>query len=179
MVWALDRFLRFARVIYNNRAWSRKNPELSNATVELLSEDMVRLTLRRRFTWIPGQHAYVMLPSISNLPIESHPFTIASIPELHANGPESNVVFLITGRSGLTLRLRNHVIQNGTSTIPAFIDGPYGCPPDLRSFTTCILIAGQRDAFILSSSLDTSIQVVRGFPIYSRFFSISYGGYHI
>ncbi|KAF9468795.1 FAD-binding domain-containing protein [Collybia nuda] len=140
MLWALDRFLRFSRVIYNNRLWSRKNAGLSNATVELLSEDMVRLTLRRHFTWIPGQHAYIILPSISNLPIESHPFTIASIPE--SRSKENSAVFLISGRSGLTLRLRNHATQNGTNTIPAFIDGPYGSPPDLRPFTTCILIAG-------------------------------------
>jgi len=26
--------------------------------------------------------------------------------------------------------------------VSAFIDGPYGCPPDLKRFSTCILIAG-------------------------------------
>lgn len=147
MVWALDRFLRLARILCNNRVWSRKNPDYSNAIVELLSDDTVRLTLRRRFTWTPGQHAYIMLPSISTLPIESHPFTIASIPELHTNTEDKSVVFLIRGRSGLTLRLRNHAAQNGANTIPAFLDGPYGYPPDLRPFTTCILIAGQSDPF--------------------------------
>ena len=118
--------------------------DASLATIELLSSDTVRLTMRRRISWRPGQHAYVVLPTVSDLPTEAHPFTIASIPH-KLDGSESkerDVVFLIRGRSGFTARLMEHADKNGTCVVPAYMDGPYGCPPDLTRYTTCVLIAG-------------------------------------
>lgn len=129
------------RLVWNNKMWSRVHS--GDALVELVSEDTIRLTLRRRISWVPGQHAYVILPTVSNLPFEAHPFTIASIPEGDGNTKDSDVVFLIRGRGGFTRRLREHAARDHGGRVPAFLDGPYGCPPDLRSFTTCILIAGQ------------------------------------
>ncbi|KII94680.1 hypothetical protein PLICRDRAFT_169410 [Plicaturopsis crispa FD-325 SS-3] len=145
VLWAFDRVLRTCRLLYNNRVWSRANDQHSKATVELLSEDTVRLTLRRRFSWKAGQHAYVILPSVSNLPTEAHPFTIASIPGNldGSEGPEDkDVVFLIRGRTGFTGRLRDHARSGKPGDVTALVDGPYGSPPDLTSFSTCILIAG-------------------------------------
>ncbi|KAF9483940.1 hypothetical protein BDN70DRAFT_903886 [Pholiota conissans] len=137
VVWAFDRTLRLGRLVWNNKMWSRDYS--GDALVELISEDTIRLTMSRRITWTPGQHAYVILPTISNLPFEAHPFTIASIPE---SGKQCSVVFLIRGRSGFTQRLRQHAIKDHGNRVPAFLDGPYGCPPDLTAYTTCILIAG-------------------------------------
>ncbi len=117
--------------------WSRDHA--GDALVELLSEDTIRLTLTREISWSPGQHAYVILPSISNLPFEAHPFSIASIPE---DGKKSDVTFLIRGRSGFTQRLRQHAANDHGSRVPAFLDGPYGCPPDLTRYSTCVLLAG-------------------------------------
>ncbi|TFK43398.1 FAD-binding domain-containing protein [Crucibulum laeve] len=142
LVWAFDRSLRGVRLLWNNRVWARKDSGFSTATVELLSEDTIRLSLRRKITWTPGQHAYVILPTISTLPVEAHPFSIASIPELVGASDDNNVVFLIRGKGGFTQRLRDHATRNAISTVPALLDGPYGCPPDLRPFSTCILIAG-------------------------------------
>ncbi|KAI0796559.1 ferric reductase NAD binding domain-containing protein [Abortiporus biennis] len=145
VVWAFDRVLRFTRLLWNNRMRFSGQHSGSVATVDLLSEDTVRLTLRRRMNWRPGQHAYVILPSVSELPTEAHPFTIASIPQALDGtcGPdEKDVVFLIRGRSGFTGRLRDQAAANGNHTVPAFIDGPYGCPPNLTGFSTCVLIAG-------------------------------------
>lgn len=156
MVWALDRILRLARMLWNNRIWSRANPNDSLATIELLTEDTIRLTLRRRLTWTPGQHAYVVLPSVSSLPMEAHPFSIASIPEPRDDGGETDVVFLIRGRTGFTQRLRNYTVNNGMGTVPALLDGPYGHPPDLLPFSTCILIAGP--SFSLISMFEFRIQ---------------------
>ncbi|KAF8897417.1 hypothetical protein BD779DRAFT_1608032 [Infundibulicybe gibba] len=142
MIWASDRFLRIARMLFNNRFWDRSNPEHSIAIVKLLSDDTIRLTLRRRCMWKPGQHAYVTLPTISSIPTEAHPFTIATIPTAIPGTDDVEVGFLIRGRAGFTKRLREYAIRNPNSTVPALIDGPYGCPPDLRMFSTCILIAG-------------------------------------
>ena len=115
--------------------------------MELLSPDTIRLTLKRQhMTWRPGQHAYVILPTVSEIPTEAHPFTIASIPNAldgTSGDKEKDVVFLIRGRSGFTGRLRDHAEKNGVCTVPAFVDGPYGCPPDLTKYNTCILIAGR------------------------------------
>ena len=100
--------------------------------------------------WTAGQHAYIILPSVSTLPIEAHPFTIASIPHsINGDGledeesSEKEVVFLIRGYSGFTGRLREHAsVKSKPASVPAYIDGPYGIPPDLKSYSTCILIAG-------------------------------------
>ncbi|PPQ99070.1 hypothetical protein CVT24_003630 [Panaeolus cyanescens] len=140
LVWAFDRFLRVCRLVLNNRFWSRSHA--GDALVELLSEDTIRLTLTRRMSWTPGQHAYVILPSVSQMPFEAHPFTIASIPSNANDKGENDVVFLIRGREGFTRRLREHAVTSPGSRVSAFLDGPYGCPPDLSQFTTCVLVAG-------------------------------------
>ncbi|EJF56585.1 hypothetical protein DICSQDRAFT_71178 [Dichomitus squalens LYAD-421 SS1] len=145
VVWAFDRVLRTARLIWNNRGRGGTRHGYGSATVELVSSDTIRMTLRRKMNWRPGQHAYVILPTVSGMPSEAHPFTIASIPQsLHGNdgNVEKDVVFLIRGRTGFTGRLREFASRNGVCRVPAFVDGPYGCPPDLTKFSTCILIAG-------------------------------------
>ncbi|KAI0352818.1 hypothetical protein OH77DRAFT_738752 [Trametes cingulata] len=145
VVWAFDRVLRTARLLWNNRGKGGADREFGTATVELVSADTIRLTLKRKFSWRPGQHAYVVLPTVSDLPTEAHPFTIASIAGSldGSEGPsEKEVVFLVRGRSGFTGRLRDHAERNGETRVPAFVDGPYGCPPDLSKYSTCILVAG-------------------------------------
>lgn len=163
-LWALDRALRALRIAWNNRPPFFGGSESSLATVELVSKDTIRLTLIRRFNWKPGQHAYITLPTISRLPLEAHPFTIASIPgdpRIGASrGSEDNeVVFLIRGRSGMTGRLRHFAMRENCSAlmVPAFVDGPYGFPPDLLTFTTNILIAGN---FNLRSQHDLELTTV-------------------
>jgi len=140
LIWGFDRALRLGRLVWNNKLWNPTHP--GDALVELLSEDTIRLTMSRRISWTPGQHAYVILPSVSKLPFEAHPFTIASIPEASGENKGCDVVFLIRGRSGFTQRLRDLASNDHGCRVPAFLDGPYGCPPDLRQFSTCVLIAG-------------------------------------
>lgn len=147
VIWAFDRVLRGLRLLWNNRFKVSGDHHECKATVELLSDDTVRLTLRRRFNWRPGQHAYVVLPTISTLPTEAHPFTIASAANKldgteAAFGEERDVSFIIRGREGFTGRLREHAKNGKTATVPAFVDGPYGCPPDLTRYSTSILVAG-------------------------------------
>ncbi|KAI0832548.1 hypothetical protein BC628DRAFT_1309259 [Trametes gibbosa] len=145
VVWAFDRVLRTARLLWNNRGKGSTDHEYGTATVELVSADTIRLTLKRKFSWRAGQHAYVILPSVSDLPTEAHPFTIASISKSldGTDGPsEKDVVFIIRGRSGFTGRLRDHAHRSGECRVAAFVDGPYGCPPDLSKYNTCILIIG-------------------------------------
>ncbi|EIW61249.1 uncharacterized protein TRAVEDRAFT_69649 [Trametes versicolor FP-101664 SS1] len=145
VVWAFDRVLRTTRLLWNNRGKGGTDHEFGTATVELVSSDTIRLTLKRKFHWRAGQHAYLVLPTVSELPTEAHPFTIASIsqPLDGTEGTsEKDVVFIVRGRNGFTGRLREHAQRSGESRVAAFVDGPYGCPPDLSKYSTCILVAG-------------------------------------
>ena len=137
--------------------WTRSCRDAHHASVELLTSDTVKLTLRRQMTWSAGQHAYVILPSVSKLPTEAHPFTIASIPQ--SIDGSSELVFLIRAQGGFTARLRELATRKGApSSVPAYIDGPYGNPPDLKGFSTCVLIAGGSG---ISYTLPLFLDIVR------------------
>jgi ferric-chelate reductase len=163
IVWGLDRLLRLVRlVLFNHSYFGFSSGTTLDARPELLSEDLVRLTLRRppHFRWSAAQTAYIILPSVSTLPFEAHPFTIASIdPESH-NKPDEvdqkkgseegegaaesywkELVFLINVREGFTKRLSDIASRN--EMVKAFLDGPYGSTPDLCRSDTCVLVAGK------------------------------------
>ena len=88
-IWGLDRLLRIFRVIfYNNHLFSMTRgtgfsgmDDGLSATAELLSPKLVRLRVMRppHLKWTPGQAAYLIMPGVSTIPIEAHPFTIASV----------------------------------------------------------------------------------------------------
>ena len=83
LIWALDRFVRLARVVYYNHLYFGfgKKADRLDASVELLSPHFVRLHIQRppHFSWTPGQTAFLTMPAVSGNPLESHPFTIASV----------------------------------------------------------------------------------------------------
>lgn len=90
-------------------------------------------TLRRPIAWTPGQHAYLILPSVSNLPSEAHPFTISSIPYpvdgSQSESKDHDMVFIVRGMNGFTKRLHEHANDRGPGTVTAVVDGCYGYPP--------------------------------------------------
>jgi hypothetical protein len=71
-VWGLERFTRIARLFYRNIG--RRG---GKALVESLPGNAVRVTLdlARPWTFRPGQHAYLYMPSIGLW--TSHPFSVA------------------------------------------------------------------------------------------------------
>lgn len=136
-----------------------------DATIELLSENVVRLRLCRppHFHWSPGQAAYLIMPSVSTLPFEAHPFTIASLDSslLSTTMPEGQpgsdeidevqvlgssapfwkeLVFLINVHEGFTKKLKEVAARKGQ--VKVFVDGPYGPSPDLGCYDTSVLVAG-------------------------------------
>ncbi|KAF8512481.1 ferric reductase NAD binding domain-containing protein [Gautieria morchelliformis] len=140
LVWGIDRAIRTSWLLFSNLPFLHSNT--SPSTVEILSNDALRLTVsRRHITWRPGQSMFVNLPSISTLPFESHPFTISTVAESKG---EKELVFLIKARNGLTGRLRDVAREASGSTkkINVILDGPYGSPPDLSPFSTVVLMAG-------------------------------------
>lgn len=137
-----------------------------DATTELLSENVVRLRLCRppHFHWSPGQVAYLIMPSVSTLPFEAHPFTIASFdssllsissPEDQSSSKENNeiqvlgssasfwkeLVFLVNVHGGFTKNLKEVASRKGQ--VKVFVDGPYGQSPDLSCYDTSVLVAGE------------------------------------
>lgn len=158
MFWALDRLMRVARVVVCNHLYCSFNrrARLQDATTELLSDDFVRVRVRRppHFQWSPGQTAYLIMPSVSTFPLEAHPFSISSIDsaQFHPGARDEysrrdgaahwkELVFLINVRGGFTKRLKEFAAKN--QTVKLFIDGPYGSAPDMAVYDTSIFIAGE------------------------------------
>ena len=78
-------------------------------------------------------------PTLS--PFQSHPFTIVNLPEGDENSKK--MVWIIRARDGFTKRLKEYAnVKDGVATAPVFLDGPYGAPPDITPFSTCVFIGG-------------------------------------
>ncbi|OCH90968.1 hypothetical protein OBBRIDRAFT_875289 [Obba rivulosa] len=138
IIWSIDRFGRYGRILLFNFVLRVKDPK---ARVEPLGGDTTRVTLRRRVLggWTAGQHVFLAFPTLG--PGQSHPFTIANVaPE--SGSKEAEMVFVIRACNGLTRQLLERAEKDGKCELPVTIDGPYGCPPDLSAFETCIFVAG-------------------------------------
>lgn len=165
VIWGLDRLIRVIRlVVFNHSYFGLRSGSMMDATAEFLSGDFVRLRLHRpsHFHWAPGQTAYLIMPSVSRLPFEAHPFTIASLNSTLFDVPEEQeptsekcaeidlakgvapswkeLVFFINVRKGFTARLKDAALKG--DKIKVFVDGPYGPSPNLGSYDTSVLIAG-------------------------------------
>jgi ferric-chelate reductase len=63
-VYLIDRSWRFARVVkYLYVAYVPK--DITRAFVAVLAEDTIRVTVRTKAQWVPGQHVYLHCPSLS------------------------------------------------------------------------------------------------------------------
>jgi predicted ferric reductase len=161
LIWGLDRLIRLVRLVVFNHSYFgfKKGSGTMDASVELLSPHFVRLRLRRppHFHWSPGQTAYLIMPEVSTIPFEAHPFTIASVDTTHGEGdifpiteekgalgenePHwKELVFFINVHGGFTKNL--HDIAEKVGKVKVFVDGPYGKSPDLTDYDTSVLIAG-------------------------------------
>ncbi|KAF8838286.1 hypothetical protein BDN67DRAFT_907648 [Paxillus ammoniavirescens] len=186
-IWGSDRLLRVVRlIVFNHSYFGFRSGSTMDATAELLSEDFVRLRFHRppHFHWTPGQAAYLILPSVSRLPFEAHPFTIASFDSdlfnsvaeendesnqrslaKHALGSSTpfwkEIVFFINIRGGFTVRLKEAALTG--QKLKVFVDGPYGPSPDLGSYDTSVLIAGGSGvSYTLPTLLDIIEKVREG-----------------
>ncbi|GJJ08729.1 hypothetical protein Clacol_002948 [Clathrus columnatus] len=139
--WGFDRFLRVVRTVWNNRGLSP-----TQIKGEIVSPNMIRLSIHQWMTWKAGQAVYITIPKISMMPFEAHPFTMANIPTAEKNKP-NELVFLIKVKNGFTKRLYHSILEaqdkNEEFRFNAFIDGPYGSPPpDLDTFSDVVIITG-------------------------------------
>jgi predicted ferric reductase len=153
-IWVLERLSRVARVMYRNVGSGG-----TKAVVEALPGNAVRVTLdlARPWTFRPGQHAYLYMPSIGLW--TSHPFSVAWSQE--AERPDekkglamsrqdilamqkTSMSFVIRARTGFTAKLykKAAAAPEGRISTRCFAEGPYGGEHKMHSYGTVMLIAG-------------------------------------
>ncbi|RHZ49536.1 ferric reductase family protein [Aspergillus thermomutatus] len=147
-----DRVARYAWATYANLSiFHASKPNQHSlwanlATLTPLPGNVTRITIENPgVRWKPGQHVFLTCHSI--VPLQSHPFTIASIPD------DGKMEFLVRAQKGSTRRFfhyaskHHHVLGSGEPS-PAqrprtmLIDGPYGTIRPLRQFDSVVLLAG-------------------------------------
>jgi NAD(P)H-flavin reductase len=103
------------------------------------------------FTWTPGQHIYLWIPSLG--PIESHPFTVANPhPNPTASGrTRADAELFVRAHAGFTRRLhalaqRRAATPGATVALRSFVQGPYGAHPDWAAFDALLLVSASTGA---------------------------------
>ena len=163
-LWAFERSARLTRLIYRNVGAGG-----TKAHVEVLPGDAVRVTMdvARPWTFQPGQHAYIYMPTCGLW--TSHPFTVAwsentvRVQDVESSSEgdaekggsiitetQQNVLgtgktklsFIVRRRTGFTDSLYQKASKSvsGKFSTSAFVEGPYG-GESLRSFGTVLLFA--------------------------------------
>lgn len=158
---------------YSSRGTYMAPPGFAHATLMPGRTVRLRLIPPHHFTWAPGQHVLLTVPSISKL--NSHPFTISSICDQQASSDDNReVVILIRTRTGFTRKLWQHVEElenagklgdkpNFRFTPPrrgvllrAYIDGPFGSSVRAcwTSYSTVLIFAGGSGISFAASILE-------------------------
>lgn len=151
-----DRSIRGLRVVYANVSYfhpkQRKEGHMSavwacKAEFTPLPHNTTRVVIQNPpISWTPGQHVFLSCHSI--VPLQSHPFTVASIPE------DGRMEFIIKAEKGGTKRFFRYAEKlNGSPASSDLkrsrtvaIEGPYGCIRPLRQFDSVVLLAGSTGA---------------------------------
>lgn len=153
VIWGADRFWRVARLVYGNVGKGGRR-----ALVEALPGNAVRVTvsMARPWTFKPGQHAYMYMPTIGLW--QSHPFSVAWSEEAEDHLSEklamnrqdilemrkTTMSFIIRGRTGFTNTLyqKAAACPRGQLQTSCFVEGPYGELHSMQSYGTVMLFAG-------------------------------------
>ena len=130
VVYIIDRLVRLFRE-KGSQLILRKEHRLCKGT------DMVRLSIPRTFTYLPGQYCDIKVPLVSTL--EWHPFTIASSPH------ENEMLFYIKVNGDWTQKLYDRIQQHEKDhdEIQVHVRGPYGAPAQhVGQYEHVVLISG-------------------------------------
>ena len=132
-----------------------------SAEIQALAGEITVLTVHDvGFSWKAGQHVLLWCPTLG--PLESHPFTIANIPDGGNREKSPNKVqLIIRARSGFTRKLfRRAVSSQATSSaaVTAFLTGPFGNLPTWNTYETLVLISASTGASFTLPILDTVLK---------------------
>ncbi|KAI9657464.1 MAG: hypothetical protein M1821_003146 [Bathelium mastoideum] len=155
----IDRLMRLGRVLWINLSFlhrkqqsGTRNTGIFSCQAEFtpLAHETTRITIRNPpISWRPGQFVFLSCHSI--VPLQSHPLTIASIPE------DGQLEFIVKCNKGATRSFFRHATKNGrlpSSTADmkialgkvTTIEGPYGKTRPLQQFDSVVLFAGSTGA---------------------------------
>ena len=147
-----DRVLRLAVVLYVNVSIFHSKQQRRNgfwtckAVFESVEDGVTRITIQQPpIHWKPGQHIFLSCHSV--LPLQSHPFTIASLPQ------DQKMEFLVKAQKGGTKRLHDYSRHMGRLPLTrtdvvalrervVAIEGPYGRTRSMRQFDSVVFFAG-------------------------------------
>lgn len=153
-----DRLVRGLNVLYHNLSvfhpTQRREGNMGlwacKAEFTPLPHNTTRITIRNPPTsWKPGQHMFLSCHSV--VPLQSHPFTAASIES------DGKLEFLIGSQRGGTRRFFRHAEKLADlpktdddrrlrTTKTVALEGPYGNMRPLRQFDSVILFGGSTGA---------------------------------
>ncbi|KAI9823473.1 MAG: hypothetical protein M1832_002484 [Thelocarpon impressellum] len=156
-LFGLDRLVRLASVLYTNlslfhpkqrRAGKCGGLWACRAEFTPLPHHTTRITIRDPpVGWWPGQHVFLSCHAV--VPLQSHPFTIASLPH------DGRMEFLVRAERGGTRRMFRHAESQGLPVSAdvtlggkraVAIEGPYGRMRPLPQFDSVVLLAGSTGA---------------------------------
>ncbi|RMZ07837.1 hypothetical protein D0864_01912 [Hortaea werneckii] len=159
---ALDWSARFASGLVRNLhllVRSRSRMMGYQALLKPLAGDVVRVTIKNvDFVWKPGQHVYLSIPRLR--PLEVHPFTIASVSDQPLDAASSTLTLIIKAHKGFSRSLHKAAIGSVTreGTYRAFLNGPFGAPPNLLHYETVVLLATSSGASFTVPLLEHMMQ---------------------
>ncbi|KAF9876626.1 ferric reductase transmembrane component 5 [Colletotrichum karsti] len=140
-IWAIDRFIRGSRMLYNLVN--------NSATIYQLPDNGVRMVIKKPLAGaVPGSHCFVWIPSIRSF--QTHPFTIVS------NTQAGGLELVLRSHSGFTKAVYDCANSETGTSVWASVDGPYGAFPNPKNYDRVVLIAGGTGAtftFGLAASL--------------------------
>ena len=182
-----DRIVRGLYVLYTNISFfhpkQRQSGDMKGlwacrATFTPVSHETTKITIKNPpITWSAGQHVFLSCHSI--IPLQSHPFTIASIPS------DGKMEFFVKAEKGGTRRFFRHAEKTSLSlpteeqegelqvgddkTKSVAIEGPFGRIRPLRQFDSVILFAGSTGAtYTVPLLRDLVAAWLSGAPVVTR-----------
>ena len=148
-IYFLDRLLRAGKTIFLNLNIFRRGKGIwaNKATLTPLPGGVTRISISNvSNNWNPGQHMFLSCHSI--VPLQSHPFTIASLPS------DARMDFIVKSHRGGTKRYLDYAskverlpeTKRETKVKRVAVEGPYGQIRPLEQFDSVVLFAGSTGA---------------------------------
>ncbi|KAF2839852.1 hypothetical protein M501DRAFT_1015940 [Patellaria atrata CBS 101060] len=163
-IWVLSYIMRLFYLNWSN-PWRMSWLIGDEASVTLMPENAIKVTIPTQVRWRPGQYVYLRMPGISVF--ENHPFTIASLcsedfPSEYGEGYR-DMVLVFRPFGGFTRKVLESAYEHGPwHTYRAFIDGPYGgMQRRIEAFDHVVLIAGGSGITAIVSQLLDLIKRMR------------------
>ncbi|KAI0769659.1 ferric reductase NAD binding domain-containing protein [Trametes elegans] len=149
---------RYGRTLFNGLC--------HDASLEMLPENMVKMSIPTHLKWRPGQHFFVRFLDLGIHVASSHPFTVATLPSRRAETKESGNLIEIYARvhGGITSRLATLCRDGSMRASRVLLDGPYGgVERNLGVYDRVLLLAGGSGVtFVVPLFLDILRRALEG-----------------